>query len=271
MRRVPGTGGPGRLPQLWPRVLLPAVLPAAAHLPAVPAADRPAPAPLPQQLSGRRPGPASVSQRLWARCSVEGGRAGGGAAVPPQHWEMSAGRASGGQGRPPPQPRLSCLALCTSSPRAGRSSAQSRNVSEPTPACPPPVSPGASGEPGGVQGPGRGQAQATPLVKAGGEPLPSARVPAPPSLAVETRPQGGAPRGSQSGAAACYPPAGIPLAIPDEGAEALQGAQRPRSLPTPGLRQLCRLCTAQLQESCTLHSPWRRMFINPVSGRWLSQ
>lgn len=184
---------------------------------------------------------------------MEGGRAGGGTAVPPQHWEMSAGRASGGQGRPPPQPRLSCLALCTSSPRAARSSAQSRNVSEPTPACPPPVSPGASGEPGGVQGPGRGQAQATPLVKAGGEPLPSARVPVPPSLAVETRPQGGAPRGSQSGAAACYPPAGIPLAIPDEGAEALQGAQRPRSLATPetGSCAGCALHDSRSHAHCT--------------------
>lgn len=90
---------------------------------------------------------------------------------------------------------------------------------------PPPVSPGASGEPGGggAQGPGRGQAQATPLAKAGGEPLPNARVPAPPSLVVETRPQGG---GLRAGAAACYPPAGarglgIPLAIPDQEAERL--------------------------------------------------
>lgn len=70
--------------------------------------------------------------------------------------------------------------------------------------------------------------------------MPNARVPAPPSLVVETRPQGG---GLRAGAAACYPPAGarglgIPLAIPDQEAEALQQGQRPRSIPTPELRLL---------------------------------
>lgn len=43
--------GPDDLPQLRPRLLLPAVLPALAHLPTVPPGHRPAPPHLPQQLS----------------------------------------------------------------------------------------------------------------------------------------------------------------------------------------------------------------------------
>lgn len=148
---------------------------------------------------------------------------------------------------------------------------ESRNVSKPTSACPPQSALGPLGSLGGEQGLGRGQAQATPLAKAGGEPLPNARVPAPPSL-VETRPQGG---GSEQG----RPPAthcgctwaGHSTRHPRQEAEALQRGQRPRSIPTPELRQLCRLGTARFQEPCTLHSPWRPMLINAVSGRWLPQ
>lgn len=52
--------GPDDLPELRPRLLLPAVLPAAQDLPAVPSGHHPAPPDLSQQLSagpGPRPGP----------------------------------------------------------------------------------------------------------------------------------------------------------------------------------------------------------------------
>lgn len=47
--------GPDGLPPLRPCLLLPAVLPAAAHLPTVPPGDLPAPPDLPQQLNAQPP------------------------------------------------------------------------------------------------------------------------------------------------------------------------------------------------------------------------
>ncbi|XP_062937695.1 E3 ubiquitin-protein ligase LRSAM1 isoform X2 [Cynocephalus volans] len=61
--------GPDDLPQLRPRLLLPAVLPAAAHLPAVPPGDRPAPPHLPQQLSAARPPAGAIPLALPPHCS----------------------------------------------------------------------------------------------------------------------------------------------------------------------------------------------------------
>lgn len=149
-------------------------------------------------------------------------------------------------------------------PKAGTSA-------NPPPPAPPQSALGPLGSLGGEQGLGRGQAQATPLAKAGGEPLPNARVPAPPSL-VETRPQGGGSEQGRQPATHCGCTwAGHSTRHPRQEAEALQRGQRPRSIPTPELRQLCRLGTARFQEPCTLHSPWRPMLINTVSGRWLPQ
>lgn len=149
-------------------------------------------------------------------------------------------------------------------PKAGTSA-------NPPPPAPPQSALGPLGSLGGEQGLGRGQAQATPLAKAGGEPLPNARVPAPPSL-VETRPQGGGSEQGRRPATHCGCTwAGHSTRHPRQEAEALQRGQRPRSIPTPELRQLCRLGTARFQEPCTLHSPLRPMLINTVSGRWLPQ
>lgn len=67
------SSGPDDLPQLWPRLLLPTVLPAAEDLPAVPSGHQPAPPDLSEQLSagpGPRPGPAAPSTSCRPRAQL---------------------------------------------------------------------------------------------------------------------------------------------------------------------------------------------------------
>lgn len=66
--------GPDDLPQLWPRLLLPTVLPATAYLPTVPPGDHAAPPDLPQQLSPGHlwPTPAPPAARGSSRLPCSG-------------------------------------------------------------------------------------------------------------------------------------------------------------------------------------------------------